>query len=142
MRHCGGRRPHDYPQKHNHKSLSVLRGCDYQSVTNHSKEPQSACLSIEVRQMERIKLTLLPNNLLELCSFCVVTVIATHIHNLPLCRCEFRFRFRFLFFFFDSQLISLCLLCLPPVVFVLPAPHTQWIIPEQFCFHVANPKSD
>lgn len=71
---------HDYPSRHKHKSLFILGG--YQSVTNHSKERLRACLSIQVRQMERIKLTLLPNNLLELCSFCVVTVIDTHIHNL------------------------------------------------------------
>jgi len=72
---------HDYPCGHELKSLFILGS--YQSVTNHLKERLRACLSIEERQMERIKLTLLPNNLLELCSFCVVTVIATHIHNLP-----------------------------------------------------------
>lgn len=99
----------DYPKT----QTQILVGpgeLGHQSVTNHLNELRSACLSIEVRQMERIKLTLLPNNLLELCSFCVVTVIATHIHNLCL-------GFGFVFFFFFSRQKATEQLILVVVVF-------------------------
>lgn len=61
-------------------------------LTNHLT--RKACLSFELRQMERIRLTLLPNNLFQMCLFVssfllshnISTLLSSCFYPLPLSR--------------------------------------------------------